>query len=410
VPKILAKVNLPQYSSAPPGTAVQGDMYYNTSDDKVYVHDGVNWLDMTAAGGGGSGNTVYYQTSEPSGASSGDVWIDSDDDVLSVAGLTDATNVTSSSVAASATAVKSAYDVAAAAIPKNIVTASGDMIYATGSSAVTRLAKGSNGQILALSAGIPAWMDTVDIQEFTSVGSSTWTKPAGKTVTWVWLIGGGGGGSSGGGNVSGGSGAESIQRFFKTSQLGATETVSIGAGGAGGTDATNAGSTGENSTFGSKLRATGGGRGTVSSTQFADRTIGRTLITLTANSSTGTPDGWGANANAGSSVNAVNSSGCAGGGASSTSTTGSGGNGGAGFGQTSGYGLGATYVAQATGVAGGDATEIGCGGGGGAGGTTTGGAGGKGYRGGGGGTGGRGVTTNGTGGVGGDGYCLVISW
>lgn len=55
MPKLLNKVNLPQYPSAPPGTAVQGDMYYNTTADTVYVYDGAQWLDL-AAGGGGSGD------------------------------------------------------------------------------------------------------------------------------------------------------------------------------------------------------------------------------------------------------------------------------------------------------------------------------------------------------------------
>lgn len=36
--------------------------------------------------------------------------------------------------------------------------ASGDVFYATGANAIARLAKGSDGQTLRLSAGLPAWV------------------------------------------------------------------------------------------------------------------------------------------------------------------------------------------------------------------------------------------------------------
>jgi len=71
--------------------------------------------------------------------------------------LSDSTSTTSSILAATPTAVKSAYDLAAAAIPKSTVTTAGDVIYATGSSAVTRLGIGSAGQVLTVAAGVPSW-------------------------------------------------------------------------------------------------------------------------------------------------------------------------------------------------------------------------------------------------------------
>ncbi|MCG3776346.1 MAG: hypothetical protein JW395_3200 [Nitrospira sp.] len=36
-------------------------------------------------------------------------------------------------------------------------TASGDMFYATGANAIARLAKGTDGQTLRLSSGLPVW-------------------------------------------------------------------------------------------------------------------------------------------------------------------------------------------------------------------------------------------------------------
>jgi hypothetical protein len=73
--------------------------------------------------------------------------------------LSDSTSTTSSILAATPTAVKSAYDLAAAAVPKSTVTTAGDVIYATGSSAVTRLGIGTAGQVLTVNGGAtaPEW-------------------------------------------------------------------------------------------------------------------------------------------------------------------------------------------------------------------------------------------------------------
>lgn len=87
--------------------------------------------------------------------------------------LSDSTSTTSSVLASTPTAVKSAYDLAStantaagtaqttanAAIPKSTVTTAGDVIYATGSSAVTRLGIGTAGQVLTVNGGAtaPSW-------------------------------------------------------------------------------------------------------------------------------------------------------------------------------------------------------------------------------------------------------------
>jgi hypothetical protein len=73
--------------------------------------------------------------------------------------LSDSTSTTSSILAATPTAVKSAYDLAAAAVPKSTVTTAGDVIYSTGSAAVTRLGIGTAGQVLQVNSGAtaPEW-------------------------------------------------------------------------------------------------------------------------------------------------------------------------------------------------------------------------------------------------------------
>lgn len=83
---------------------------------------------------------------------------------------------------------------------------------------------------------------TADVQVFTTVGSFTWTKPAGAILVTVQAIGGGAGGASGarmasGTATSGGSGggpAAYSEGLFPASALNATEQIIVPAGGAGG--------------------------------------------------------------------------------------------------------------------------------------------------------------------------------
>jgi hypothetical protein len=94
------------------------------------------------------------------GGTSGAVTIGVDAASTSAAGvvqLSDSTSTTSSVLASTPTATKSAYDLAAAAVPKSTVTTAGDVIYATGSSAVTRLGIGSTGNVLTVAGGVPTW-------------------------------------------------------------------------------------------------------------------------------------------------------------------------------------------------------------------------------------------------------------
>jgi hypothetical protein len=86
--------------------------------------------------------------------------------------------------------------------------------------------------------------------------SGTWTKPAGLADNRFVLIegwGGGGGGANGAGAGGGGGGAW-LSRWVRAADLGATVTVTIGAGGA-------VGAAGGNTTFGTILTVYGGGRG-----------------------------------------------------------------------------------------------------------------------------------------------------
>jgi hypothetical protein len=94
------------------------------------------------------------------GGTSGDVTIGIQSASTSQSGavqLSDSTSTTSSVLAATPTAVKSAYDLAAAAVPKSTVTTNGDLIVGTGSATVSRLGIGSNGTVLTSNGTTASW-------------------------------------------------------------------------------------------------------------------------------------------------------------------------------------------------------------------------------------------------------------
>jgi len=106
------------------------------------------------------------------------------------------------------------------------------------------------------------------VQEFASSG--TWTKPTALAYILVKAWGGGGSGASDDDHgATGGGGGCYMEKTFKAASLGATETVTIGNGGAAATD-TNIGNAGGTTTFGSLLSAYGGGGGYILSNTIDD--------------------------------------------------------------------------------------------------------------------------------------------
>ncbi len=114
-----------------------------------------------------------------------------------------------------------------------------------------------------------------DVQDFSTAGTATWTKPAGASLVIVVAVGGGGGGGSGrkGAESSarfggcGGYGASMIRGVFPASSVTDSVTVTVGAGSAGAAAQTtnstdgNSAAQGGSSSFGAYLVAQGGAGG-----------------------------------------------------------------------------------------------------------------------------------------------------
>lgn len=101
---------------------------------------------------------------------------------------------------------------------------------------------------------------------YDSTPGSPWSKPTKGTMALIecWGAGGGAGRASTATGASGGGGGAYVYRIVPLSQLGATETVTVGLGGAGKTGSQGSGTVGGNSSFGSWVTAYGGAAGQAS--------------------------------------------------------------------------------------------------------------------------------------------------
>lgn len=120
------------------------------------------------------------------GGSSGAVTVGIDDGTTAQKGavqLEDSTSSTSTTKAATPNSVKSAYDLANAAIPKSLVDAAGDLIYATADNTPARLAIGTANQVLRVNSGAtaPEWATPAGGGGMTSLAAAN--LPAASTTT-----------------------------------------------------------------------------------------------------------------------------------------------------------------------------------------------------------------------------------
>jgi hypothetical protein len=117
-------------------------------------------------------------------------------------------------------------------------------------------AAGANSDITSLSGTkVPT------IQVITATG--TYTAPAGLRLAMVEIVGGGGGGSGAAAadRGNGGAGGGYSKKLILAATIGASQSVTIGAGGAGGAAGANVGIAGGTTSFGALFSATGGAGG-----------------------------------------------------------------------------------------------------------------------------------------------------
>ena len=220
------------------------------------------------------------------------------------------------------------------------ITSTGDLILGNGTNSATRLAIGTNGQVLQSNGTTAVWAAAVAggplrVTPFSTSG--TWTKGSGTTKIYIEIVGAGGGGGGGNGastdKAGGAAGAGGFASSFVDVTSISSLTVTIGAGGTGGTTGATptAGSTGGTSSIsgGISITANGGVGG------FAG--INGPVIG-------GSPGGT---ASGGNIINAVGGGGGFGIYEGSTTTSAGTGQGGASF-----YGGGARSVANASGAGG----------------------------------------------------------
>lgn len=125
------------------------------------------------------------------GGTGGDVTVGIQDATTSVKGavqLEDSTSSTSTVKAATPNSVKSAYDLAGAAIPKSLIDAAGDLIVGTAADTAGRLGIGTAGQVLKVNSGATAleWGVAGGAGALTYVSGTTFTSAASVSLDSVF--------------------------------------------------------------------------------------------------------------------------------------------------------------------------------------------------------------------------------
>jgi hypothetical protein len=126
----------------------EGQFAFTKDNNSLWYYDGAAWV---ASGATGDIEGVTVTSPLTGGGTSGTVTVGILSGTTSNLGavqLSDSTSSTSTTLAATANAVKTTYDLANGAIAKSIVDAKGDLVAATAADTVSRLAVGANGTVL----------------------------------------------------------------------------------------------------------------------------------------------------------------------------------------------------------------------------------------------------------------------
>lgn len=141
----------------------------------------------------------------------------------------------------------------------------GDILYVGAGGAIVRLAKSTDGKVLSLASGVPAWVDPsvgIDPYAITITASVTWDKPAGYAdddlvIFEAWGAGGGGGRCSTA-EAGGGGGGRYARLEMRYADVPSSLVITIGTPGAGRSGSTGNGSPGTATTIGTLLTAGAG--------------------------------------------------------------------------------------------------------------------------------------------------------
>ena len=108
--------------------------------------------------------------------------------------LSDSTSTTSSVLAATPTAVKSAYDLAAAAVPKSVIDAKGDLLVGSANDALARVGVGTDGYLLtadsASTYGLKWAAAPVSLPTQSGGTTGQYLKSDGSSASWAVLTAG----------------------------------------------------------------------------------------------------------------------------------------------------------------------------------------------------------------------------
>jgi hypothetical protein len=154
----------------------EGQFAFTKDNNSLWYYDGAAWV---ASGATGDIEGVTVTSPLTGGGTSGTVTVGILSGTTSNLGavqLSDSTSSTSTTLAATANAVKTAYDLANAAVPKSTVTTKGDLIAATGSATVSRLGVGTNGQVLKANSGTATgleWGASSAAKSYSLLGTAT---------------------------------------------------------------------------------------------------------------------------------------------------------------------------------------------------------------------------------------------
>lgn len=171
--------------------------------------------------------------------------------------------VTGAATFASSANVAGAANVAGTLYVGSTLTLGGATANAIGTSPNNLVQLNSTGKLPAVDGSLLTNLPVTGANVQTFNASGTWTKPSGFGASSFVLVQLWGGGGSGGRNTygAGGGGGGYNQAWFNLSNLGSTETATVGAGGAA-VAVNGSGNGGGTSSFGSWISAYGGGGGT----------------------------------------------------------------------------------------------------------------------------------------------------